>query len=386
MYAVDSGAVGGGKKTSGTTSSNKSSSNSTSIFTKIANALTGKSSSSSSSNTAKKTTTTTTPKTTTTAKTTTTTQSPYTSNGGGSVKATGTTSTNKGTTTTSTTKYDGSYGPYNPNTYLGNAKIQAATYAANNNLPSDQAQKLVSMAGTTTLEKQLYAQKQLDQLGINGTVKASSPNVWTGGVTIETKNADGDTVLTDFDTGEQTIVPSIQTMKNYVAQAKANEANASNSTTYNTATSVSNNAQSYYDDLMAIFMEQNEAARNAALDAILQNLNAVKGTYKSQIQEVMDEYDALVNENEISKDRARRRVKENQANRGQLDSGLGRQEQLDLDIGYDNKTADLKLAREKAVNEIYNLIAQAEAEANTNKANVNNTYNNALLEYQIANS
>ena len=141
-----------------------------------------------------------------------------------------------------------------------------------------------------------------------------------------------------------------------------------------------------YNELLQAMMERNEQARQEAIDAILSNLDAVKGTYKSQLQTVIDEYNKLVDENEVAKDRARRMVKENQANRGQLDSGLGRQERLNLDIGYDNKTADINLARQQAVNEIYNLIAQAEAEAKANKASVNNQYNNSLLEWQIANS
>ena len=145
-------------------------------------------------------------------------------------------------------------------------------------------------------------------------------------------------------------------------------------------------SQSFYDDLMAAFLEMNEAARQDAIDAILKNLDAVKGTYKDQIQQTIDEYAKLVNQNEVAKDRARRVVKENQANRGQLDSGMGRQERLNLDIGYDNKTADLNAARQQAVNEIYNLIAQAEAEAASNKANINNQYDNAILQWQIANS
>lgn len=145
-------------------------------------------------------------------------------------------------------------------------------------------------------------------------------------------------------------------------------------------------SQSFYDDLMSAFLEMNEAARQSAIDAILKNLDAVKGTYKDQIQQTIDEYNKLVNQNEVAKDRARRVVKENQANRGQLDSGMGRQERLNLDIGYDNKTADLNSARQQAVNEIYNLIAQAEAEAASNKASINNQYDNAILQWQIANS
>lgn len=144
-------------------------------------------------------------------------------------------------------------------------------------------------------------------------------------------------------------------------------------------------ASAYSEELMKAFMEQNEASRQAMIDAIMQNLDAVKGTYKAQIQQIIDEYNDLVDQNEVKKDQERRRLRETQANRGQLDSGMGRQEMLDMNLGYDNITSDLNAARVAAVNEIYNLIAQAEAEANTNKANVNNNYNNALLEYQLAN-
>lgn len=140
-----------------------------------------------------------------------------------------------------------------------------------------------------------------------------------------------------------------------------------------------------YNDIMSVLMEQNDAARNAALDAILSNLDAVRGTYKNQIQDVIDQYQQLINENEINRERTRRRIREDQANRGQLDSGLGRQERLNLDTTYDTNTSNLESAREKAVNEIMTLIAQAEAEANQNRANVENAYNDAKLQYMIAN-
>lgn len=141
----------------------------------------------------------------------------------------------------------------------------------------------------------------------------------------------------------------------------------------------------YKQQLYDLFASQNESARQAAINAIFQNLNSVKGTYKNQILSVMDEYDSLIDQNEVEKDRTRRRLKESQANRGQLNSGLGRQEALNLDIGYDNKNIDLKSARQKAITEIQNLIAQAEAEAYSQQANVENNYANALLQYKLAN-
>lgn len=135
----------------------------------------------------------------------------------------------------------------------------------------------------------------------------------------------------------------------------------------------------YYQLLLDAFKSGYADERNAAIEAIMKNLDAVKGTYKSQIEQIMNEYNGLIDENEVAKERTRRAIKERQANRGQLDSGLGRQEQLDLEVGYDNATSDLKLAREQAINEIYNLITQAEAEAASNKATINNSYNQSLL-------
>lgn len=144
-------------------------------------------------------------------------------------------------------------------------------------------------------------------------------------------------------------------------------------------------SQNYYDDLMKAFMERNDAQRQAAIDAILANLDSVKGTYKNRIQKVVDEYQQLINENEVNRERTRRMVRESQANRGQLNSGLGRQERLNLDATYDTNQANLNSARQNAVNEIYNLIAQAESEAKQNKAQVENNYANALLQWQLAN-
>lgn len=144
-------------------------------------------------------------------------------------------------------------------------------------------------------------------------------------------------------------------------------------------------SKNYYDDLMKAFMEQNSAQRQSAIDAILANLESVKGAYKGQIQKVVDDYQNLINENEVNRERTRRRIREDQANRGQLDAGLGRQERLNLDATYDTNQANLNSARENAVNEIYNLIAQAESEAKQNKAQVENNYANALLQWQLAN-
>ncbi len=272
-------------------------------------------------------------------------------------------------------------------------------FIQDNNITGD-AQKGVIQASNSYLDQSLAAKQALNDANIEGTVRPSNAlNPYTSNALIETKYGNnGDTLVTDYRTGDQGILPSAATIKELTGQNEQPQADTGSSGggsyygggsgggggggSYEPVYEGSNN---YYDDLMAAFMEQSAAARDAAIEAILKNLDAVKGSYKSQIEDVIAEYQKLVNQNEVAKDRARRVIRENQANRGQLDSGLGRQEQLDMNIGYDNITSNLNAARVKAVNDINNLIIQAEAEANTNKANVINNYNNALLEYRLAN-
>ena len=276
------------------------------------------------------------------------------------------------------------------------AKDAALQYAQENNLSPEQTKALFQRAGESTLDQTLAARQALEEAGIQGNVRpASALNPYSSNALIETKDDMGNTIVTDFRTGDQGALPSMETIRQVQAQIDAE--NAANQDTGSSGRSygsggggggyepVYEGSENYYDDLMAAFAEQNAAARDAAIEAILKNLEAVKGSYKSQIEDVIAEYQKLVNQNEVAKDRARRVIRENQANRGQLDSGLGRQEMLDMNIGYDNITSNLNAARVKAVNDINNLIIQAEAEANANKANVYNNYNNALLEYRLAN-
>lgn len=250
----------------------------------------------------------------------------------------------------------GSFGsnvPQNPGSFKGLTPITNFTTDANGN-PNTPDQRIISNAVNTNPSTAKQGNATIDEV-------RESQNYYN-----------------------EVIKPTLQNNNNNNNET-GTSGNYGGNTVGNTEQSVVE-SQSFYDDLMAAFLEMNEAARQDAIDAILKNLDAVKGTYKDQIQQTIDEYAKLVNQNEVAKDRARRVVKENQANRGQLDSGMGRQERLNLDIGYDNKTADLNAARQQAVNEIYNLIAQAEAEAASNKASINNQYDNAILQWQIANS
>lgn len=142
----------------------------------------------------------------------------------------------------------------------------------------------------------------------------------------------------------------------------------------------------YYDQLLDYFKDKNEEARNSAIAAIMQRLNTLKGMYGTQMEDLDEEYQKLINQNEVQRYKSKGAIREALANRGQLDSGLGRQEQLYLDTKYGNQTSNLKAQKQKAKQDIQNLINQAIAEAEADKAETNNAYNNALLQYELANA
>lgn len=149
--------------------------------------------------------------------------------------------------------------------------------------------------------------------------------------------------------------------------------------------SVSTGSSNYYNDLLGLFKTQNESARAQAIAAIEKGLQAAKGAYDLQKNNTEDEYNKLIDQNEVAKERARIMAKEAQANRGQLGSPLGRQENLNLNVGYDANRNSLKMNKRKALDEIANLIIQAESEAEANKSNINSNFANALLQFQLAN-
>ena len=141
----------------------------------------------------------------------------------------------------------------------------------------------------------------------------------------------------------------------------------------------------YYDELYNMFQSENAKARDQMLNAIALQLEATKNAYNKSMQNTGDEYDKLIDQNEVKKARARRLMRENQANLGIGDSGLGRWDKTNLDLAYDATSGNLHKAKQQAIDEITNLITQAEAEAENNRANVNNTYTNALLQWKLAN-
>ena len=136
-------------------------------------------------------------------------------------------------------------------------------------------------------------------------------------------------------------------------------------------------AASSYDPrqgLIDYYKAQNENARKSALDAIEARLKTQLGLYENQFAGLNDNYDALINQAEVNYYKSRGRMREALSNSGQLDSGLGRQENLNLNIARGNELSNINRQRQKAHDDYNNSIASLKAEAEADKATINNQY------------
>lgn len=127
-----------------------------------------------------------------------------------------------------------------------------------------------------------------------------------------------------------------------------------------------------YQKLLDYFKQKNETARQSAIDSIVARVNALKGAYSDQMNSLGGQYQALRNQSEVERFKTRRALRESQANRGQLNSGYGRQENLIMDTQYGNAINSINMQEQSAMNELKNLIAQVVAEGEADKAEVNN--------------
>lgn len=160
---------------------------------------------------------------------------------------------------------------------------------------------------------------------------------------------------------------------NYTPKAGTNPVTPTNNNGYGTP--------NYYAMLANYYKQQNEQAKKTALDAIDARLKANTDLYNNQMPQVDAAYQKLIDQNELSRYRTQASIREALANRGQLDSGLGRQEMLNATAKNSANLNNIKLERQGARNDIQNAIAQLNAQANEDRANVNATYTQALADW-----
>ena len=133
-----------------------------------------------------------------------------------------------------------------------------------------------------------------------------------------------------------------------------------------------------YDKLLDYYKTQNESARLSAIDAIKNRLSANTNAYNNQMTGLKDQYQALRNQSEVERYKARNVLREDQANKGQLGSGYGRQEQLMMNTQFGNAINSINAQEQSAKNEIQNQIQQLKADAAADENEVNNQYSQTL--------
>ena len=126
--------------------------------------------------------------------------------------------------------------------------------------------------------------------------------------------------------------------------------------------------------LIDYYTRQNESAKKSALDAIEARLKTQLGIYDNQFSDMNDNYDALINQAEVNYYKSKSALRESLANRGQLDSGLGRQEALNLGVARGNELGSINRQRQKSWDEYNNSKASLRAEAEADKATIENQY------------
>ena len=135
-----------------------------------------------------------------------------------------------------------------------------------------------------------------------------------------------------------------------------------------------------YDEQLANLGDQYAGVRDSALASLEQNFTTQNQAYDQQIGDLGDQYQQLRNQSEVEKYKARSAMREAQANRGQLDSGFGRQETLNLNTKFGNAINNINLQEQDALDEIERLRQALIADRDAQKLSINNQYQTSLNE------
>lgn len=127
-----------------------------------------------------------------------------------------------------------------------------------------------------------------------------------------------------------------------------------------------------YNDPMQAYLDALEAKRkeriNAMKSMIDQQVGMAVGNLQGELGKIPEAYQPMKNQSEVNKYNAQIRLRENQANRGALDSGAGRQESLALQNNYGNNLNQIMLQEQAEKDEINRQIANVQAQGEMQKS------------------
>ena len=153
---------------------------------------------------------------------------------------------------------------------------------------------------------------------------------------------------------------------------------------YSSQGSSGNSTSSYYDKLMAAIDEQIKAKRDAQLAALEAQLKQGLSDYDAQINALDPVYQQYRNQSEVQRYKAQDNLRESLANRGALDSGLGRQEMLNLQSNYGNNLNNINMQYQAEVDALNRAKQSLNDEAAAQRIQIENNLENIGLENKIA--
>lgn len=140
----------------------------------------------------------------------------------------------------------------------------------------------------------------------------------------------------------------------------------------------------YYAELMAAIDAQTRARKDAQLAALDAQLKRGLSDYDAQIGALDPIYQGYRNESEVERYKAQKALRESQANRGTFDSGLGRQEVLDLQTNYGNNLNAINMQYQAELDALNRAKQALNDEAAAQRIQIESDIENAGLEGKIA--
>ncbi|WP_303016157.1 hypothetical protein [Holdemania massiliensis] len=143
-------------------------------------------------------------------------------------------------------------------------------------------------------------------------------------------------------------------------------------------------APDYYGQLQAMIAEMQRQQMEANIAAIRSQVEQATNKYQGQLDALPGTYQPLKNQSEVERYKAMRALRETQANRGALDSGAGRQENLDMSTNYSNRLNQINLQEQAEADAIRRAIADVRSQGDLQIANAQSTASVEALRNNIA--
>ena len=143
-------------------------------------------------------------------------------------------------------------------------------------------------------------------------------------------------------------------------------------------------APDYYGQLQAMIAEMQRQQMEANIAAIRSQVEQATNKYQGQLDALPGTYQPLKNQSEVERYKAMRALRETQANRGALDSGAGRQENLDMSTNYSNRLNQINLQEQAEADAIRRAIADVRSQGDLQIANAQSSASVEALRNNIA--